>query len=305
MTPSAETAYPYLVVTAAPPPDTVRTIDLKVSCPGGTQTIPVHTAAHATAPVVLVVPALGVRSTYYTKFATRLAALGVHAAPMDVPGHGAHPTRAARGQDWGYDEVVDHLTAVRKEAQAAFPQSPIFWVGHSIGGQVALMEAGRHHGVAGVAIVASGSPYWKSWPGFGGPRVRASTLLCNLIARTLGYFPGHKLGFGGREPRTLIVQWAQLSGHGRYQFDNFDGDALLNACTCPVLSIGISDDTLAPAPAIEHTLQKLGTDRLERLVWNRSPDPNAHNRWPSTPDYPAERIVRFLEDLGPLGPQAQ
>ncbi|MCA9534856.1 MAG: alpha/beta fold hydrolase [Polyangiales bacterium] len=264
---------------------------------GGRQDETLHLAASPEAPLVLVLPALGLRAAYYAPLVSALVREGLHAAAIDVPGHGASPVRAARGVDWGYPEVAAHAAAARAAACAWVPGAPVFWLGHSIGGQVALLDSGLHPGVHGVALVASGTPFWRAWEGAAALRIRVLTTVSTALAAALGYFPGERVGFGGREARGLIRQWAQLARTGSYMFEGFDGEAVMGAGRAPVLALRIVGDDLAPEAAVEHALTKLRERRVVREVWEGLPSKNVHNRWPRTPEHAAARVGAFVRSV--------
>ena len=257
---------------------------------GGPQPLLLYRAQDAQAPVVLVVPAMGLRAEYYRALAEGLVERGLQVALLDHPGHGQSPLRARRGVDWGYHALLGHLSAARAAVSQALPGAPLYWLGHSIGGQVALMAAGQEP-VAGVILVASGAPYWRAWPGRARWRVRLGTWACARIAGLLGYFPGERVGFGGLEAATLVQQWAQVATTGRYVFPDLDGDAWLGRVQAPVVAVAVEGDDLAPEAAIRHTLQKLGPTTVREVRWPGPHGDNCHNRWPRNPGFVAALVA--------------
>lgn len=255
----------------------------------------------ATAPLVLIAPALGLRADYYAALCQALAGAGVHAAAIDLPGHGASPVRAGRGRDWGYLEVLDHLSRARVRLCAELGVSRCVWLGHSIGGQLALMDAGRAgEAVSAVILVASGTPYYRGWEGVAAYKILAGTALAQLVARTLGYLPGEQLGFAGREAHRLISEWASLSRTGRYQCAGVDAEDLLGRCQVPILSLRLAGDTLAPLRAVEHGLSKVGSKDVAHFTIEPADRRNIHNRWPRTPEPVVRTAVPFLERFANL-----
>ena len=269
--------------------------DLHFSTLGGKQAIALHAGASSRAPTVLVAPAMGVRASYYRKLCEGLSGAGLNAAAVDAPGLGESPVRAGWSADWGYGELVDHFGAACEALADAPPHSPLFLLGHSIGGQVGLMLAGRDaQPLRWVIVVASGSPWWLSWRGLTALRMRASVRACDLMARTLGYFPGERVGFGGREARLLISQWGEVGRSGYYRFDGFDGDALLRAPGPPTLAICVAGDKLAPERAMRRTLDRVVSRELRFEHWTDAPHGGDHNRWPSGPQHVVRRATGFV-----------
>ncbi|MBV1860388.1 MAG: alpha/beta fold hydrolase [Nannocystaceae bacterium] len=256
--------------------------------------MPVETARAA----VVVAPALGVRASYYRKLCGSLNALGFATAAVDLPGQGKSPVRANRRTDWGYGALIEHYASALRVLHGVMPDVPTFIVGHSIGGQVALMTAGMDiPGLSGVVVVASGCPYWRTWEGTEAYRIRAATWACGVMARSLGVFPGDKVGFGGREPKTLIVQWAHAAQTGNYAHGNFDGDALLAKPGPPTLGIRVEGDALAPERSVKLTLDRLRARDVSFERWSTAPDGGDHNRWPSEPSHVARRVSEFADGL--------
>lgn len=272
----------------------MRSIDFKTL--GGVQQFALHEAESSRATVVIA-PALGVRASYYRKLCEALGEHGISAAAIDLPGQGESPIRASRRNDWGYPQVFDHYESACRAITAVSAQ-PIILLGHSLGGQVALMLGGRDvPQLAGVVLVASGCPWWRSWQGLHALRIAASTQACAVLGHTLGFYPGDKVGFGGREAKTLIVQWAHAARTGRYRHGSFDGDALLARGGPPTLGICIDGDELAPESSMRLALDRLVNRKVTFERWRGAPHGGDHNRWPSEPRYVVERTARFVDTL--------
>lgn len=281
--------------------------DLVAETLGGPQVLDLYEpeTAGATTPLCLVLPALGISASYYRPFGAALAARGFRAVVADFPGHGQSPLRAARGSDWSYADLVTlHAPAILAAARARFPQAPRVWIGHSIGGQVALMHAGRvPDAVAAVIVIASGSAHAGAWSGARGQSMKLVPLACSLLTKPLGYFPGHRVGFGGREAKTLIRQWAKAARSGRYAWGDFDGEQALASWSGPTLAIPLAGDVWAPREAMAHTLDKTQA----AVAWRPwvEPAPPDHNRWPRKPEPPAEVMTAWLAEHGVQPPASK
>lgn len=243
---------------------------------------------------MIIAPALGVRASYYRRLVEQLAAQGLAAAAVDWPGFGASPIRAGWRRRWGYRALVDHVAAVCAAAHARHPR--LIALGHSIGGQVVSM-LGAQPGLEGVLLVASGTPYWRTWQGALAWRRRAEIELCNAIARVWGHFPGDRVGFAGRESRQLIFEWAHVGRTGSFAVRGFDGDARLAAPGPPIRAIALKGDVFATEDATRRLLDAVTARDVEIERWLDAPHGGDHNRWPSEPGHVVERTLDFIGAL--------
>ena len=252
-------------------------------------------------PGALVLPAFGVPAGAYRRLAETMARAGTATGVAEWRGGGASPARAARGIDWGYTDLLQHevlggLAAMRERLQGR----PIVIIGHSLGGHIGLMaRALAPPGLAGVLTVASGTPTMR----FFSPKLR---WLLRLVLSThrvsgplLGYFPGHFIGFGGRQPRTLMDEWGLLARLGRFEIQ---GRNLLEprsdeARGILVRALSLPHDTYAPRAATEHLLQLAGVaaGAIERF---EGPGPLTHFDWLKEPQALAARMRELLMPWG-------
>lgn len=239
-------------------------------------------------------PALGVAARNYLPYARALAARGIGLALHEWRGAGSSDRRASRRADWGYRELLlDDLPAGLAMLRGRFPGAGVMLGGHSLGGQLAVLYAAlQPAGIERLLLVASGSPWW---PCFERPRlVRAAYVVVPLIARACGWFPGRRLGFGGREARGVMTDWARSGRSGRYEPAGIAGglEALLGSLRVPVQAWRLADDWLGPAASLDWLLDKLpGAPRVVSVLDASSLGTKAdHFSWMRSPDRLAERI---------------
>ena len=96
-------------------------------------------------PPVLSIPALGVPISYYQPFLAALADEGFHAHGLELRGMPHSSITNVRRTDFGYHHL---LTLDIPAALAAMPAQPAALVGHSLGGQLALLYAASNPGFA-------------------------------------------------------------------------------------------------------------------------------------------------------------
>lgn len=245
-------------------------------------------------PVCLVLPAMGVRGSFYESFARAIGSLGMPAVTVDLRGQGESSERARHGASFGYREIVElDLPAAVSAVEARFPGRAVLLVGHSLGGQLAALAISlRRVRADGLVLIASGTAHWRAWP----PRERARAALLvtgvSLASRVLPWYPGRRLGFGGDQPRRLMRDWSQNALRGRYALE----PTRLHAGT-PVLSVEIDGDAVAPEGAASALLgrfdpasvvrRRLVSDRLGG-AWER------HFAWAKEPTAVVEAIRAWV-----------
>lgn len=258
-----------------------------------------YPAAPARASVVLMA-ALGVGARFYQPLAMALQQGGLNVALVEQRGHGDSRLRPSRRCDFGFREALEYdIPAVLDEVERRAPGMPLYLMGHSLGGHYAAMTAGRlPERVAGVIIAACGSP-WVG--GFQGRTRRQLQFLCRLIPitnRLLGYYPGERIGFGGREARTLMTDWLALAKTNVYQAHgmNEDFDGAIARYPGPLLSLRMADDAYAPEAAMAAVSDKFRQARVTRVVLDEATlgDRADHFRWARRPQAVVQAVLEWL-----------
>ena len=249
-------------------------------------------------------PALGVPAAKYRRFGEALAARGIAVGVHEWRGTGACPWRAGRKADWGYrewllEDVPASLEAFHTLAGAEAAAQPMVFGGHSIGGQIAVLAAALGLPAAGLVIVASGIPYWRLFPGVG-PRLAVGGFGATLplLTRLFGYYPGHRLGFAGREAGQLMRDWAGTVRRGCYGgLTGLPGDLdqRIAALRQPVLGLRFDADWLVPAASLEALLQATGSaDREHQVLTGDALGVRGdHFAWLRSPEAPAARLAAW------------
>ena len=194
---------------------------------------------------VLVVPAMGVTQAYYAPFAEWLAAQGHLVATFDFRGIGQSRHGRLRGLkvdvlDWARQDCAAMIDAVTVRAAGR----PLYWIGHSLGGQILPFVPNRER-VSRVVTVATGSGYWREntaslrltswWLWF---------VAVPLSVRLFGYFPGKRLRKVGDLPRGVMEQWRRWCLNPEYAV-GAEGEAAraaYAAVTTPIVSLSFTDD---------------------------------------------------------------
>lgn len=258
---------------------------------------------------ILLLPALGLAARFYRPMGQALAARGIHAVLFEQRGHGASAVRAGRAHDYGFREwLTEDIPAALDWMRNQFPDAEVVPMGHSLGGHLAACYVGLNPSAAGrLILTACGTPWAAAFQGGRRRQVQALYWLIPLLGAVLGYFPGDRLGFGGREARRLMRDWRKMVPDNRYHADGIaaDLDAAVAGYAGAVLCVRGDADSMAPEPATEAVLDKLARATIRREVLRSDPpDFRAdHFRWAREPDPAADLIARWLRE--PIAERAE
>jgi predicted alpha/beta hydrolase len=246
----------------------------------------------------LCVPALGVEAAYYEPLARSFAAAGIDCVTADLRSLGLSSVRVRRGVDFGYRQLVDDLALI-VDAVAALAPTPLYLLGHSLGGQVSALLAGsRPLGLAGLVLCACGTPWYRLYRMPLSPGLYAFAHLAGLSSRVLGYYPGRALRFAGTEAAQLMQEWSRLARRGRFDIAGLDGEETLARSRLPTLSISLAHDRLTPRETIDHLAAKLCGAPVTRVHLDESTAPRRsldHFRWAREPAAVVDAVSRWLE----------
>jgi predicted alpha/beta hydrolase len=248
------------------------------------------------APVLICMPAMGVKAKFYEPLAEALLQEGWRFVTADLRGNGLSALHVRKGVDFGYHEMVTFdWPAVVDKVKELFPGSPVYLFGHSLGGQLsALYLAANPGAVSGLILVATPSVHWRAWDFPLNVGVLAGTQAACTLARALGYFPGRKIGFGGMEAKGVICDWARQARTGRYQpsGSSLDYEQLLRELEIPVLAISFDGDFLSPEKAVDNLLAKMRKAHITHL--HLAGDDLDHFRWVKRPAPVIEKMQEWL-----------
>lgn len=244
-------------------------------------------------------PAMGVPAKHYVPLAQALAARGVAVALHEWRGIGSSNRRAGRRANWGYRTLLEaDLPVGLAAAQTHWPGARVWLGGHSLGGQLACLTAALHPQLAcGIALVASGTPYWRRFRHAG--LVGLSYVLAPMLAGLCGHLPGRRIGFGGNEARGVVSDWARSGRCGCYAAAGMatDFETALATLTMPVLALRLRDDWLGPAASLNWLLGKMPHASLRHEVVTPD-DLNGrradHFGWMDAPEGIATRIADWI-----------
>jgi predicted alpha/beta hydrolase len=198
---------------------------------------------------VLIAPAMGAPQDYYAPFATWLATQGFLAATFDYRGTGLSRPRRLRGFkadlfDWARLDCGAMVEAISKRA----PGKPLYWIGHSLGGQILPFVSNRDR-ISKFVTIATGSGYWRE----NSPPLKRRVwwlwyVVAPLAVSLFGYFPGKRLRKVGDLPKGVMEQWRRWCLNPEYAVGVEEGvRAEYAAVRTPIVSISFSDDEFMSA----------------------------------------------------------
>lgn len=247
---------------------------------GSVVDVTVTPVADPSAPTFIIWPAFGARARFYRQLSRALAERGYASAIVEWPGRGDSTPHVTRRSRFGYHALAaEYAPAVTGAIRALSPESPIYILGHSLGGHVGALYAATHVSeISGLVLAASASPYFKPYGAVGLVRSYAGTTSMTTVARIVGYWPGDTLKFWGRQSRVLVADWSRTARTGRFAPAGADVDyeKALAAADLDVFAFSIEDDPLAPTAAVDEMVSKLKSARVER--WH-SAQPVGHIQW--------------------------
>jgi predicted alpha/beta hydrolase len=274
-----------------------RRIDLSRS---GPPSLPAwfHEAERAEATIILMA-ALGVSAKFYRSLAESLQSAGFHVLLLEQRGHGESPVRPSRRASWGFREpLVGEIHAAIAWVREHDGALPLYLMGHSLGGHYASMSVGLDpDGIDGVILVGCSSPWIGGFEGATRARIKLLHAIIPVTTRALGYFPGDRIGFGGREAGGLMRDWLAYSKTNRYAAAGLSRDleAGIARYGGPLLSIRLSDDDYAPERGVDAVVRKYADAVVtSRVLGERDlGDVADHFRWARTPGAVVRTVVAW------------
>ena len=269
---------------------------------GSTNKISVFPAQQGISTTLICLPAMGIRAKYYEMFANNLCDNGFNVITADWRGLGNSSKRASYKTDFGYEEFVSDIKHLVELSDNWFPNSNKIIVGHSLGGQIgSLFSAKFPNLITGLILITSCSVYYKGWTKLTALKLQYAQWTFVPISKVFGYFPGDKLGFGGKEARTVMKDWSYNARHGKYKLthSDYDYEKALKLFDKPVMSISVKNDVLASRKAVENLYNKFNPKSDISHVHLSSEEtgisPLNHFTWAKNPDYFVGQIKNWID----------
>lgn len=196
---------------------------------------------------ILIVPAMAVTQNYYKSFAAWLAKQGYMVATFDYFGTGLSLSGHLRDTsvtitDWGSCDCVAMVEAIADRAAG----KPVYWVGHSLGGQILGLVPNHNH-ITKAFTIACGSGYWsENVPSLKWKAWWLWFIVAPIAIKLYGYFPGKRLRKVGDLPKGVMNQWRLWCLHPEYMV-GVEGDKIrkkYSSFKIPITSFSFTGDEL-------------------------------------------------------------
>ena len=203
---------------------------------------------------ILIAPAMGVSQEFYAPLANWLATQGFRVASFDYRGMGRskhEPLSELKANlfDWMKLDASAALNALMQRAGAG----DIFWVGHSLGGQI-FAFVDHHEKIKKMITFTSGSGYWLT--NALSLRWRVWFLWFVVVPITVpifGYFPGKRLRMVGDLPADVMWQWRRWCLNRNYSVGAEPKwvEEVYASVKVPITAISFTDDELMSQQSID------------------------------------------------------
>jgi predicted alpha/beta hydrolase len=249
-------------------------------------------------PAVLVLPAMGAPAGYYTPLVSALAGCGLAPSVLDLRGHGASTPPPARGDRTDYRALSDDVSRVIDHIRSRHGGRPVVALGHSLGGQLAVLHLARGGALDALVLVAVGLPYWRSYRGVFGVGAAIAVQGIGAVAQVGRVWPGW--GFGGRQAAGTMRDWARTARTGTYLAVLDDDESRhLAQLSLPVLAVDVEHDRFTPPPTTTQLLRLLPSAEVTRWTYT---DAHAgtrldHMRWVRASGPLAQDVAAHLQQL--------
>jgi predicted alpha/beta hydrolase len=202
---------------------------------------------------VIVASAIGISQTYYQSFAAWLAEQGFLAVTFDYCGIGESLQGSLRQVRHSVIDWAQHdCGAVLDEVHRHNHGKPLYWIGHSLGGQIVPFISGNEK-ISKLITVACGSGYWKG----NAPHTRPRALLLwkvlmPVLTPLYGYFPGKRLNIIGDLPPRVAKQWRTWCLNPRYAAGiDAEHQAAYSRFRQPITGLAFVDDEVISAANVQ------------------------------------------------------
>lgn len=216
---------------------------------------------------LIIVPATGVKQSFYQKFAQYIAQQGLTVITFDYYGigrslHSSIKKIKTTAEEWGND----NLESVIQFAITNSPNGSVYLMGHSIGGQLIGLSPSASLAKR-VVLISAQSGYWKFWSGFDQFKLWSYwNILFPVLSKVFGYLPSRSFSKMENLPKGVAMQWSEWCSSPNYLFDCVPPHSLhFNSITSELISYSMDDDDLAPKDSVDWLTNAYKNAKVKRL----------------------------------------
>jgi alpha-beta hydrolase superfamily lysophospholipase len=152
--------------------------------------------------IVVALHGFGLHKSVYQSLAEKFQTAGISTYAMDIRGFGSWSKNGGLGVRFDPSKTLDDVDEVLVDLRAQNPTTPIFLMGESLGGAMALAEVARHpHLVDGVVASVPASERYKS------KRTAFGLFFSNLSGRGNHVDIGQRLVNQATNDPDLKINW--------------------------------------------------------------------------------------------------
>ena len=255
--------------------------------------------------IILILPALGAPTRLYKQLYDGIIQAGISVALMNLRGEGQLKKEQLVSEgNFGYVELLNDIDYVVKFLADKYPNKSIVTMGHSLGGQLGcLYHCHKNSKVKASIVIAGGSVGYRSWTGMARFKTFFATQFFGLLSRILGWFPGKKIGFGGNQPKNIMIDWSRNARTGFYKLINqkIDYEIVSKDVRSFFLGIVIENDFFAPYSSTKSLLDKFSASDTEIFTVKADSFKKVtsdHFSWLKEPQPAINTFVSWLDKKG-------
>ncbi|NOX34419.1 MAG: hypothetical protein GXP56_11915 [Deltaproteobacteria bacterium] len=255
--------------------------------------------------IILILPAMGAPTRLYKRLYEGILQADLGVAIMNLRGEGLlKKEQLVSDGNFGYAELLKDIDDVITFITHKYPNKSIVTIGHSLGGQLGcLYSCHKNSDVLASAVIAGGNVGYHSWTGMARFKTFFVTQFFGIISMVIGWFPGEKIGFGGNQPKNIMIDWSRNARTGIYKLINqkIDYEMVSKDVKSLFLGIVIANDFFAPYYSTKSLLDKFSSSDREIFTINadsfKEVIPN-HFSWLKEPEPAINTFVSWLREKG-------
>ncbi len=236
----------------------IKEEEIKITCEDGVQLSAILFLASEAKGMVQINSATAVPKEFYKSFAKYLAKNGYHSIIFDYRGvNSSIPENGLKNCNFSIlDWATKDMVSVKVYSNGRFPELPLFFAGHSVGGQLLVLFP-QHEQVKAMFAFATSSGFWGNMPFLYRMQTLFFFYFVHPITRLLFGFSKLKW-FGLMEdlPSTVTQQWKEWCSKPDYFFApenyptirEYDQSKNLNL---PILVVSTQDDRISSLKNVE------------------------------------------------------